>query len=258
MTRSDTERLFESLLNSYIAKGRPVEQVTAQLCGVWIKLLPDLTISQVEDAIDTWSRDGSQKFPPTPGDVLAIARNKAQGRAPQADEAWATALRAADEGETIVWTDQISEAWTIARPILDAGDEVGARMAFRAAYTRLMDSARESGTRIRAWVSLGHDPDRREPAVKQAVSAGLLTKGQAAKYLSAPMTGEGQALVAGLLGSNIVAHPASSETRDKIAALRAAIKRQDPPEQTISLDELERRKAAARAIAADAIKRSGS
>jgi hypothetical protein len=141
---------------------------------------------------------------------------------------------------------------------MDAGDEVGARMAFRAAYTRLMESTRESGTRIRAWVSLGHDPDRREPAVKQAVSAGLLTKGQAAKYLSAPMTGEGQALVAGLLGSNIVAHPASAETRDKIAALRAAIKRQDPPEQTISPNELERRKSAARAIAADAIKRSGS
>ena len=68
----------------------------------------------------------------TVADVLD--RMSSAGGHPTANEAWALALSSADETETVVWTDQIAEAAGIVRPILDAGDEVGARMAFRDAY----------------------------------------------------------------------------------------------------------------------------
>lgn len=93
-------------------------------------------------------------------------------------------LAAQDEAETVVWTDQIAEAAGIAQPILDAGDEVGARMAFRDAYERIL---REHGDKPPRWfASLGTDPGRRTVAIERGVRAGLLTKTHAEKLLPAP------------------------------------------------------------------------
>ena len=59
-----------------------------------------------------------------------VDRMASVGGHPSANEAWALVLAAADESETVVWTEQVAEAAGIAQPVLDAGDEVGARMAF--------------------------------------------------------------------------------------------------------------------------------
>ena len=59
--------------------------------------------------------------------------DEAVGR-PAANEAWAAALEALDEAKTVVWTDEMAQAWGVARPIAAAGDLVGARMAFIGAY----------------------------------------------------------------------------------------------------------------------------
>lgn len=91
-----------------------------------------------------------------------------------ANEAWALALKAADEAQTVVWTDEIAKAWQIALPILDAGDKVGARMAFIPAYERMVKSAREEGRPVQWQISQGWDPQLRDQAIRQAVSAGLL------------------------------------------------------------------------------------
>ncbi len=91
-----------------------------------------------------------------------------------ANEAWALALRASDESQTVVWTNEIAKAWQIALPIMDAGDKVGARMAFIPAYERLVQSAREEGKPVQWQISAGWDPQLRDAAIQQAVSAGLL------------------------------------------------------------------------------------
>lgn len=66
----------------------------------------------------------------------------ADGR-PGKDEAWAIAMTTNDEFETVVLTDEIQLALAAAKPVLDAGDKVGARMAFNSAYERLVGQARE-------------------------------------------------------------------------------------------------------------------
>lgn len=115
------------------------------------------------------------RFAPLPADVIAQIEGlvECDGR-PGPEEAWAMVLRGQDEAETIVWTQEMAQAWAIAKPVLQAGDEVGARMAFREAYGRLTDEAR----RLRmpaAWsASLGHDPQRRDVAIAAAVQAGRL------------------------------------------------------------------------------------
>jgi hypothetical protein len=112
-----------------------------------------------------------------------IDRIAAVGSHPSANEAWGMVLAAQDESETVVWTEQIAEAAGVAQPILDVGDEVGARMAFRDAYDRIL---RERPETPRWFASLGSDPGRRTAALDKAVRSGLLTQQHAAGLLPAP------------------------------------------------------------------------
>lgn len=95
---------------------------------------------------------------------------------PGPEEAWAMCPR--DEASTVVWTDEIAEAFGVAAPLLET-DEVGARMAFRETYTRLLQQARDERRRPKWNASLGHDRAGRESALRDAVALGRLSRGHA-------------------------------------------------------------------------------
>lgn len=120
--------------------------------------------------------------------LAAVIDRISDGR-PGPEEAWAIALASADEAETVVWTDEIAQAYARAAPILEARDQVGARMAFREAYERIVRDAKAAGTSC-VWVpSLGTDPQRRAQAITAAVEAGRLSEQQARPFLPAPEPG---------------------------------------------------------------------
>jgi len=114
----------------------------------------------------------TSEFAPTPASILKHLPKMSDGR-PEPDEAWAIAIRSADERETVVWTQEIAEAWAIASPVFD-GDEIGARMAFKAAYARIVDRNRGANLPPQWVVSQGFDAQRRIEVVEHAVRAGRL------------------------------------------------------------------------------------
>lgn len=118
--------------------------------------------------------------------VAQIEGAAAQDGRPEADEAWAIAMRADDEAVTVVWTDDIAAALSAARPILARGDEVGARMAFKAAYNRLVQKARSEFRPLRWVASLGHDIQQREEVLNSAVRLGQLPAPHVAGLLPPP------------------------------------------------------------------------
>ncbi|WPQ34359.1 MULTISPECIES: hypothetical protein [Achromobacter] len=118
--------------------------------------------------------------------VAQIEGAAANDGRPDADEAWAIAMRADDEAVTVVWTDEISQALTAARPVLARGDEVGARMAFKAAYGRLLTQARKELRPVRWVASLGHDLAQREAVLQHAVDLGQLPAPHVAGLLPPP------------------------------------------------------------------------
>lgn len=149
----------------------------AASAAIWFRALQGYDLRTVQAAFDAHVRDPQRgRFVPTPADLIAQIEGLAadDGR-PAADEAWAIAMRSTDEADTVVWTAEIAEAFGIARPVLLAGDEVGARMAFRDAYNRLVGEARRQRQAVSWSASLGFDPTRREKALSAAVAAGLLT-----------------------------------------------------------------------------------
>jgi hypothetical protein len=90
-----------------------------------------------------------------------------------AEEAWAMLPKS--EAESVVWTTEMAEALRVAQPLLDEGDRVAARMAFKQAYDRLVAAARDAGRPVDWQPSLGHDPRGREQAIREAVERGRLS-----------------------------------------------------------------------------------
>lgn len=134
-------------------------------------------------ALDRFRKES--KFRLTLAAIIELIEQE-DGR-PSADEAWAMCPRS--EEDSVFWNDEIQTAMGIARPVLDSGDKVGARMAFRDAYERLVREARAQNRRPDWSLSLGWDKAGRAVAVTKAVASGLISQQAAQQYLPAPDVG---------------------------------------------------------------------
>jgi hypothetical protein len=204
----------------------------AQATAIWFRTLAAYDLEAVRMAFDAHVRDPQRgRFVPVPADI--IAKIVAQDGRPNGDEAWAIAVKSSDESASVAWTDDIAEAWGIALPVWQAGDEVGARMAFKDAYDRITRD--RQGTPVNWWASLGDDRAEREAVVKQAAATGLLPH-EAALMLQAPSDDTMERLVrrarpdvrAGLLAlrDKLVAKPVDDYVPNPDVARTAELKDQ--------------------------------
>jgi hypothetical protein len=172
-------------------------------------------LKAVRMAFDAHVKDSARgRFPPLPSDILAkIEGEDLQDGRPGPEEAWAMCQAAADEARTVVWTNEMARAWGIAWPLLHQhGDEVGARMAFKEVYQRLLAEARSQRDPVTWSPTLGTCATMREEALRVAVDAGRLPL----TALPAPTS------PVGLIEMVQKARGVPQAIRDKVAALRAA------------------------------------
>ena len=183
MHSRDVSAFAELLAGVFDAYNRVAPQPATQM--LWLRMLEPYDFAAVSAAFSQYVANEA-KFPPTPAQILALLGHGAGDNRPSADEAWATALLSRDEAETVVWTQETAQAFAACRTVLDLGDEVGARMAFKGAYDRLVSRARNERRPV-AWnASLGWDADRRERALTAAGNAGLLPGPHVAALLPPP------------------------------------------------------------------------
>jgi len=160
--------------------------------------------------------------------AAVLSRIQAEDGRPGRDEAWAIALASSDEFDTVVMTDEIQLALNAARPVLDAGDKVGARMAFISAYDRFVTEARTNAQPVNWHISLGFDAGRRIAAINKAAELQRIPQ-ERAQLLIADMTHEsvtedGRA-IAGLL-TGAVAKP-SVDVGMKIREIKQGLQRKN-------------------------------
>lgn len=165
----------------------------------------------------------------------------ADGR-PDPNEAWALALAASDEFDSVVLTDEIQLALGAARAILDAGDKVGARMSFLSAYQRLVDTARRENRPVKWSLSPGFDQQRRLIAVQEAGRLGRLPAPVVQEYVAQlthePVTQNGAA-IAGLITGR-VAMP-TPEVRAKLQLVKATVEEGRAAKEKQRQDEIRAR-----------------
>lgn len=232
-------------------------QPSKSACGLWWLALEPYPWELVCRALTEHTR--SCKWFPRPADVIGILE-ALDGR-PTADEAWALAITATDEAATVVWCREIAQAWGIAQPVLDTGDQIGARRTFIDAYNRLLADARRTLTPASWEVSLGLDASARRIAIEAASRAGRLPPAQARRLLG-PIPVDSQeadecAAVAGLLAGNVTALPdlATRNARRFLAAIKAGLEATD---QHPAAKPAARRTRAALMAAVDATQGNGA
>jgi hypothetical protein len=121
----------------------------------------------------------TSRFMPTVAELLD--RIKAMDGRPGAEEAWAMIPK--DEAGSVVWTDEMAEAFAVADPLLQEGESIPARMAFLERYRALIQHARDTGKAARWTPSLGHDVACRERILLEAARLGRITPQHAAGLL---------------------------------------------------------------------------
>lgn len=170
--------LMYGLFNTY---GQNFNQTQVD---VYWNVLSRYSHDQVTQAFNQYLLIG-KRFP-RPADIIEIIDNASGNRHMEASEAWAIALSANDEANTVVWTDEMHKAWVVAKNVMDLGDEVGARRAFIESYGRLIQESIFNCKPISVTVSLGFDKTKRIQAINNAVFTGLLSEAEAKKYLPKP------------------------------------------------------------------------
>ncbi|MCF1183739.1 hypothetical protein L0E83_09855 [Marichromatium gracile] len=225
--------------------------LTPAAAALWWAAFEDHPFGEVRAAFSRYTQDpGQGRYPPTPAAVLGCLARAPETVRPDADEAWAVALEALDERRTVCTNDEIEEAMTAARVVAAGGDRIGARLAFRAAYERVVRSRRQAG-RAPCWrLSLGWDRDERARVAEQAVQRGLLEHERVAAHLPPPAPRGAAAAVAGLLSGRAGAATAcadDAETRQRLATLRAAIVAagRTPPQPAPHAEQIAARRRAA-------------
>jgi hypothetical protein len=169
---------FNAMLSDCLSmwSGPPSAGITA----TWFRTLEGYSLPALSAAFSAHMRDPvNGKFEPKPAHIIEqIERAARNDGRPGAEEAWAISLVARDENNTVVWTHECAQAWGAALPIMDLGDEVGARMAFKETYTRLVAEARNRREAPSWDVSEGFDKEHRRAAVAQAIEAGRIPAGR--------------------------------------------------------------------------------
>lgn len=149
-------------------------QATAEIYGKTMSpfaaevLLTDLS-EYPEDAILkalTTCRKELRTFP-----TLADITSRIADGHPGVEEAWAMLPK--DESSSVVWTDQMRDAFGVVRLQIDS-NPIAARMAFKEVYSRLLSEARSLRLIPRWEPSLGFDRNSRDAVLADAVAKGRI------------------------------------------------------------------------------------
>jgi len=196
----------------------PKEKLTPARQKLFTKALSKYPLQVATDAIDDFAlNDRYSAFCPMPGQLQQYLPRGAQHPGP--DEAWAIALNGSDERNSVIWTNEIAQAWAIASDIFHDGDKIGSRMAFKDAYSRIIQNAPPP----RAVASIGWDQEGRKEIVEKGIAIGALPSNAESVYLPSP---EGEYSCAKLLTGP---EPENKDLAQRWGEIQASITKDPDP-----------------------------
>ena len=193
--------------------------------GIYWTALQGYPLAEVQRAIERHVHDpDAGRYFPKPADLIRhLQRQSEDDGHPDPDEAWGLLLRLAnDERETGVLTEEMRAGWQTCQPILELGDEVGARRCFLTVYARHIEDARQRNRPARWTVTLGTDPALRQQRLGEALEARRIGADQVRALLPGPAPASLDQ-VAGLL-EGPDASEQEAKTAERLRALAALLR----------------------------------
>lgn len=150
-------------------------RMSAAGAAEWLDALRGYPEAAIVAALRLW-RD-TREDAPTPAGLRGLLDPGSVW--PSADEAWAVVAPVlGDERASVVWCAEMARAAGEVEHL----DPVAGRMAFRAAYERLVSEAKRQGRRPEYYLSPGWDREGRETAVREALRLGWVTEQRLVGY----------------------------------------------------------------------------
>lgn len=163
MGKSERIELLQALAVTAELTGTQLSDAAATMMAADLAVYP---LPQVLGALTRCRRELKTRLT-----VAAIIERLDDGR-PGSEEAWAMIPQ--DERGSVVWTQEMAEAFGVAQALIAVGDLIAARMAFRETYTALVTRARSEQRQVLWMPSFGHDQGGRQPAIEEAVTKGRI------------------------------------------------------------------------------------
>lgn len=189
----------------------PFEDVKIEM---WMRELARYPAGTVQRSAENFIR--TSKFKPQLSEIVRGCEAQTPTLWLTGDEAWARMPKT--EAESAILCQETAEALALAMPLLLAGEESAARLAFRGAYVRLVERAKIEGRAPKYFLAQGTDRRNTADVLVQAVAAGQIEARQAAAIL--PMEVERIAQAAGPAGRSLLGSPTPNAIgREKAKAL---------------------------------------
>ena len=170
------QKIVESIMVAVELMGQSISPMAAAILAEDLKQYPEnIVIEALKNMRISGGRFSQGAI------VKEIEKLQPNGRI-GADEAWSMTPR--DEYTSVVMTDEMASAIAVAQPLLDEGDQIAARMAFKEAYTRITEANKRDGIKPSWFPSLGADKEGREDALNTAVRLGRISAEYAASLLA--------------------------------------------------------------------------
>lgn len=214
---------------------------TGETLSDWFDVLESFPLEAIATAFKQHLTDPkSGQFIPKPADIvrhLQAHQSDDDSGHPGPEEAWGMLVRLIrDEEETGVLTEEMREAWSRCSPILDMGDEVGARMCFLETYRKAVRRAVEARCPPKWSLTMGTNAERRKTALKAAVEAKRISADYAQSLLPAPVASMEH--LAGLLEHDgPKAAPGQPSYAERLRALIANACSNSPPVDPMQVEQ---------------------
>lgn len=122
----------------------------------------------------------TSSFKPQLNDILKGCDAQMDGGWLGVEEAWA--LMPKHESESAMLTNEIAQAIAVATPLIEQGDRVAARMAFKDCYMRLVERAKLEGRQPVYFPSYGTDKHGAVSMLAKAVQVGQIPLDRALEW----------------------------------------------------------------------------
>lgn len=243
MTPNDYEPFALGLRRAFLACSAGQREPDAATVEAYFDLFPTVPLPTMLRALKAHMLDAERgKFPPRPGD-LTHQLQQLDGH-PDPDAAWAIACGAADEDATVIWTPAIAQAWGEASALYRK-NPVGAALAFKSVYAKLLSSERAQGRTATWHPSLGFNKAMAKAALEKGIEAGLIHHSGLGKEQQQLIGNQAQLMIE----SSMAALSPSRRMADALAGVYAKLtgKQLDAPEVPTDRQRTERLKADAQA-----------